>query len=60
MTEDKVEDVDGDGANDTKEEDEERPVNCCMRRFLSLQDDFQNEKSMLETVCLFHCPAKIF
>ena len=60
MTEDKVEDVDGDGTNDTEKEDEGRPVNCCMWWILSLQDDFQNEKSKLETVCLFHCPAKIF
>ena len=28
-------------------EDEERPFNCCMRQMLSLQADFQNEKSML-------------
>jgi hypothetical protein len=35
--------------NDTEEE-EERPSDCCMQRMLSLQADFQAEKSLLEQV----------
>ncbi|KAJ7794205.1 hypothetical protein B0H14DRAFT_3888832 [Mycena olivaceomarginata] len=31
-----------------EEEDEEHPVDCCMRRLLSLQPDFAGQKSQLE------------
>ncbi|KAJ7498082.1 hypothetical protein B0H11DRAFT_1856638 [Mycena galericulata] len=40
----------GEDGNDTEEEDEERPVDCCMRRLLSLQPDFAGQKSQLELV----------
>ena len=40
----------GDDGNDTEEEDEERPIDCCMRRLLSLQPDFAGQKSQLELV----------
>ncbi|KAG8909932.1 hypothetical protein FRC01_006638 [Tulasnella sp. 417] len=46
--------------DDTEEEEETRPKDCCMQRILSLQDDFRNEKSLLQKVieeaghvCLF-------
>lgn len=45
-------DMYGDDGNDSDEEDE-RPVDCCMRRLLSHQPDFAGEKSQLELVCNF-------
>jgi len=39
--------------DDEDSEDEDRPSNCCMRCILSLQTDFQNEKSMLYKVSYF-------
>lgn len=41
--------IEGDDANDTEEE-EERPIECCLKRLMSFQDDFKREKSMLEIV----------
>ncbi|KAJ7312461.1 hypothetical protein DFH08DRAFT_822196 [Mycena albidolilacea] len=38
----------GEDGNDTEEEDEEHPVDCCMRCLLSLQPDFTGQKSQLE------------
>ncbi|KAJ7145025.1 hypothetical protein C8R46DRAFT_1232362 [Mycena filopes] len=38
----------GDDGNDTEDEDEQRPDDCCMRRLLSLQPDFAGQKSQLE------------
>ncbi|KAJ7325750.1 hypothetical protein DFH08DRAFT_816827 [Mycena albidolilacea] len=43
-------DMFGDDGNDTEEELDECPVDCCMRRLLSLQPDFAGEKSQLELV----------
>jgi hypothetical protein len=45
----------GDDGNDS-EEDDERPVDCCMRRLLSHQPDFAGEKSQLELVCALWFP----
>ncbi|KAJ6470506.1 hypothetical protein C8R45DRAFT_1104912 [Mycena sanguinolenta] len=39
-TADEEGDMFGDGGNDTEDELDERPVDCCMRRLLSLQPDF--------------------
>lgn len=36
--------------DDTEEEEDTRPKICCMQRILSLQDDFRNEKSLLQKV----------
>jgi hypothetical protein len=47
-------DMYGDDGNDSDEEDA-RPVDCCMRRLLSLQPDFAGEKSQLELVSLLQC-----
>jgi hypothetical protein len=47
-------DIYGDDGNDSDEEDE-RPVDCCMRRLLSLQPNFAGEKSQLELVSLLQC-----
>ncbi|KAJ7221810.1 hypothetical protein C8J57DRAFT_1253925 [Mycena rebaudengoi] len=38
----------GEDGNDTDDESDERPVDCCMRRLLSLQPDFASEKSQLQ------------
>ena len=54
------------GVSNLDEKDGNRPVNCCMQRLLSLQDDFKNEKPLLQLIiegaghtCLFlpkfHC-----
>jgi len=54
------------GVSELDERDDTRPVNCCMQRLLSLQDDFKNEKPLLQLIiegaghtCLFlpkfHC-----
>ena len=54
------------GAFELDEQDGGRPVDCCMQRFLSVQDDFKNEKPLLQLIiegaghtCLFlpkfHC-----
>jgi hypothetical protein len=43
-------DMFGDDGNDSEEELDEHPVDCCMRRLLSLQPDFAGEKSQLELV----------
>ena len=54
------------GVSELDERDCNRPVNCCMQRLLSLQDDFKNEKPLLQLIiegaghtCLFlpkfHC-----
>jgi hypothetical protein len=42
----------GENGNDTEDESDERPVDCCMRRLLSLQPDFAGQKSQLELVGL--------
>ncbi|KAJ7489777.1 hypothetical protein B0H11DRAFT_1720118 [Mycena galericulata] len=45
----------GEDGNDSEEE-EERPVDCCMRCLLSHQSDFAGEKSQLELVCsIIYC-----
>ncbi|KAJ6491146.1 hypothetical protein C8R45DRAFT_928972 [Mycena sanguinolenta] len=49
-TTDEEGDMFGDDGNDTEDELDERPVDCCMRRLLSLQPDFAGEKSQLELV----------
>ncbi|KAJ7455495.1 hypothetical protein FB451DRAFT_1048927, partial [Mycena latifolia] len=46
-------DMFGDDGNDTDEESDERPVDYCMRRLLSLQPDFAGEKSQLELGSVF-------
>jgi hypothetical protein len=54
------------GVPEPNEQDGNRPVDCCMQRLLSLQDDFKNEKPLLQLIiegaghtCLFlpkfHC-----
>jgi hypothetical protein len=53
LTEEEMQQVEGNDGNDTEEEDDERPTDCCMRRILSLQDDFRNEKSLLELVSCY-------
>jgi hypothetical protein len=47
---DKEAEIYGDDGNDSEGE-EERPVDCCMRRLLSRQADFAGKKSQLELVC---------
>ncbi len=46
---DEIRHVDEGDGYDTEEEDN-RPADCCMRRALSLQKDFQNEASLLQQV----------
>lgn len=54
------------GVSELDNRDGNRPVDCCMQRLLSLQDDFKNEKPLLQLIiegaghiCLFlpkfHC-----
>lgn len=43
--------ADNEDGNDTEEEEDARPTDCCLSRILSLQSDFKNEQSMLEKVC---------
>ena len=54
------------GVSELDESGDNRPVDCCMQRLLSLQDDFRNEKPLLQLIiegaghtCLFlpkfHC-----
>ena len=50
LTEQEKQQVEGDDGNDSEEEEAERPVDCCLHRILSLQEDFQAEKSLLEKV----------
>ncbi|KAJ7150019.1 hypothetical protein C8R43DRAFT_1088096 [Mycena crocata] len=40
----------GNDPNDSDEEEDERPVDCCMRRLLSHQSDFACQKSQLELI----------
>ncbi|RDX46401.1 hypothetical protein OH76DRAFT_1457190 [Lentinus brumalis] len=42
--------IDADEEYDTEEEEDERPSDCCMRGMLSLEDDFQNETSLLQQI----------
>jgi hypothetical protein len=54
------------GTSALDEQDGNRPINCCMQRLLSVQEDFKNEKPLLQLIiegaghiCLFlpkfHC-----
>lgn len=54
------------GNSELDEQDGSRPIDCCMQRLLSVQDDFKNEKPLLQLIiegaghtCLFlpkfHC-----
>ena len=47
--------IDEDEEYDTEEEEDTRPVDCCMRRILSLQTDFQMEQSLLQQVRAPYC-----
>jgi hypothetical protein len=38
------------GVPEPDKQDGNRPVNCCMQRLLSLQDDFKNEKPLLQLI----------
>ncbi|EIM80914.1 uncharacterized protein STEHIDRAFT_67794 [Stereum hirsutum FP-91666 SS1] len=39
-----------DSEDSEDEEDEDEPTECCMRRILSLQEDFRSQKSLLEII----------
>jgi len=58
------------GVSILDEQDGSRPTDCCMQRLLSLQDDFKNEKPLLQLIiegaghiCLFlpkfHCKLNL-
>lgn len=48
--------IDNEEGNDTEEEEDDRPTDCCMTRMLSLQEDFKNEPCLLEQVSKpMHC-----
>jgi hypothetical protein len=47
---DKERDMYSEDSNDTNEENDEMPIDCCMYRLLSLQSDFAGQKSQLELV----------
>jgi hypothetical protein len=53
VTADKETDMYGDDGNNMDEEDE-WPVDCCMRCLLSLQPDFTGQKSQLELVSFIY------
>jgi hypothetical protein len=42
--------AEGDNGNDSEEEETKHPVDCCLCCILSLQEDFQGEKSLLKKV----------
>lgn len=47
LTEEETDRIDEDEEVDT-EDDDDRPADCCMRRALGMQQDFKDEKSLLE------------
>lgn len=49
LTEEELDRIDEDEEVETEDEDD-RPPDCCMRRALAMQQDFKDEKSLLEKV----------
>ncbi|KAF8912422.1 hypothetical protein CPB85DRAFT_1375741 [Mucidula mucida] len=49
LTEEELRRIKGDNENDSDKE-EERAVDCCLKRLILMQADFQNQKSMLQII----------